>query len=457
MKTRTGLLFVWSLVACSFAGAQPRGTRPEIACQGHADGLYVINPQACNDGFYKCANGRSYYYQCPQGLFFSTEDAQCEYKQTIPACGGHRPAQPIVQQPAAPLAAVHQVAPAIPAQPSQATKLTCPASLVFDPQVKGCEYADACGKPRPPPTTTQTPPPTPPPSTACVGKTDGFYVKARCDTNYLHCTNGVAYELTCPAQLAFDGQQCIYREDCLNPTTPPAPVAPVQTTPAVPRSQWCQQNNKPDGTHGHGCSSKFYACGGGFTTEINCPGGLVYDQTTQSCDQRQFVPACGGVRPPPTTTIAAPIAPRPAGQAGELACPAGTRYSSQLHTCDWPQNVPECGGQLPTSTVPAPVAPVAPQVPQSSYGYAAASDDSGRPDRPGRAPRKLNDGIYGRRCSRHYFVCSVNKTYEFTCPQGYAYDRQLARCGPKSGIPTCSSAQPVAAAPQAAVAPYSSG
>lgn len=101
MKTRTGLLFVWSLVACSFAGArksfvlvsscrplgwiaEPRGTRPEIACQGHADGLYVINPQACNDGFYKCANGHSYYYQCPQGLFFSTEDAQCEYKQTIP-------------------------------------------------------------------------------------------------------------------------------------------------------------------------------------------------------------------------------------------------------------------------------------------------------------------------------------------------------------------------------------
>jgi len=49
----------------------------------------------------------------------------------------------------------------------------------------------------------------------------------------------------------------------------------------------------------------------------------------------------------------------------------------------------------------------------------------------------LQNGIYGKRCSRHYFVCTDHKIFEFTCPSGYAYDRRIARCGLVSGIPGC--------------------
>ncbi|KAI6196766.1 Chitin binding domain-containing protein [Aphelenchoides besseyi] len=811
--TRT--VFVWSIFLATLAVGQKNAARPappEIACAGHADGLYLRDPRACNSGFHKCANGRSFYYECPPGLFFSSEDARCEYKSTIPACGGVRPAkQPIVQQPVAPVAPVHQlIAPAIPAQPiapvypisyvaptqpvapvaiqqqqyeqptqqqpvpvapvapiqttespapqpiytaetpvpqapinlvaqpsdyavpsqqsyaqttsapqviapvapvvqtpapqpsyqspvapvapvipqyeqptqppapvapvqyqqptqppapvapvqyqqptqppapvapvqyqqqqsfpvapqaavqpklppvdfncgsnadgyyfkqpctssyyscvgGQALKLNCAGNTVYDPAIQQCDYAEVCGKPRPPTTTTQRPSTTPP-STACVGKTDGFYQKGRCQSKYLHCTNGIAFDLQCQDQLVFSGQQCVYANDCLYPTSP-APIA-VQTTtvPAPPRSQWCQQNGKTTGVYVQGCATKFYVCGGGITTVIDCPANLVYDVTTGSCDVRQFVPACGGVRPVTTTTVAAPIAPvRPVnyncqgksdgyygsgcsasyyscvgGTATEISCPGGTRYSSQLHTCDYQQNIPECGGQLPTTTVAAPiapaissytapVAPVAPVVqtpaPQPSYQSPVApvapvipqyeqptqppapvapvqyqqptqppapvapvqyqqptqppapvapiqtqpTTTYSPPTAPVYTPQpttsqspvyqppsttytppatnyvapvipaqpiapvatpedydvnpceKLPDGIYGRRCSRHYFVCSVNKTYEFTCPSGYAYDRQLARCGHKSGIANCTSATPIVSAPQAAV------
>ncbi|KAI6194207.1 Chitin binding domain-containing protein [Aphelenchoides besseyi] len=786
-------VFVWSIFLATLVVGQKNAARPappEIACAGHADGLYLRDPRACNSGFHKCANGRSFYYECPPGLFFSSEDARCEYKSTIPACGGVRPVkQPSIQQPVAPVAPIHQlIAPAIPAQPiapvypisyvaptqpsqpvapvatqqqqyeqptqqqyeqptqqqpvpvapvapiqtaespapqpiyaaetpvpqapinlvaqpsdyaipsqqpytqttsapqpsyqspvapvapvvqtpapqpsyqspvapvapvapivpqyeqptqppapvapvqyqqqqqsipaapqaavqpklppvdfncgnnadgyyfkqpctstyyscvgGQALKLNCAGNTVYDPSIEQCDYADVCGKPRPPTTTTQRPSTTPP-STACVGKTDGFYTKGRCQNKYLHCTNGIAFDLECPAQLVFSGEQCVYANDCLYPTSP-APIA-VQTTtvPAPPRSQWCQQNGKSTGTYAQGCGTKFYVCGGGFTTVIDCPANLVYDVSIGACDLRQFVPACGGVRPVTTTTVAAPIAPvRPVnyncqgksdgyygsgcstsyyscvgGTAIEISCPGGTRYSSQLHSCDYQQNIPECGGRLPTTTVAAPiapaipsytapVAPVAPAIPSYSPSAAAPvapvvqtpapqpsyqspvapvapvapivpqyeqptqppapvapvqtqpSTTYSPPTAPVYTPQpttsqppvyqspsstytppatnyvapvvpaqpiapvatpedydvnpceKLPDGIYGRRCSRHYFVCSVNKTYEFTCPSGYAYDRQLARCGHKSGIANCTSATPVVSAPQAAV------
>lgn len=144
----------------------------------------------------------------------------------------------------------------------------------------------------------------------------------------------------------------------------------------------------------NGCSHKYFVCNAGRTSEMSCASNLFYDPILGSCDQRSFIAACGGFRPPVTTTIAAPVAvgapqffncgSRPDGvhvngcsssyfscNGGEwklqlstrpsnhqhlgvgtpISCPANLRYSVATGACDYPQHVPECGGRLPTATI----------------------------------------------------------------------------------------------------------
>jgi hypothetical protein len=53
---------------------------------------------------------------------------------------------------------------------------------------------------------------------------------------------------------------------------------------------WCRDNHKDTGFYPQGkCSSKFYSCNGGFTSELSCAASTVYDETTKECESRQFV------------------------------------------------------------------------------------------------------------------------------------------------------------------------
>ncbi|KAI6184304.1 Carbohydrate-binding protein [Aphelenchoides bicaudatus] len=566
---------------------------PAIDCQDHADGLYVRDPNQCNDGFYKCANGRSFYYRCPTGLFFGIEDAQCQYKQLIPACGGQRPVQattaqsapiavgspaqsaqygyapqpttqaPVYQPPqtqapyvpptapvyiqqtttqapyvppTAPVyvqqttqAPVYQAARPAPqpapiqaasypisyaqtpspgvmsyVAPSQqpyryvpapvapqlvastrppvdfncgsnpdgyyskqpctpvyysctgghATELTCPTGTVYDSTVQSCDYPNVCGKPRPPSTTTARPlvnygygwqaPTTTTPSALCVGRTDGFYARGHCVPRYLHCANGHAFDLTCPAGLVFRNDSCTYLSDCLNPTTP-SPIAVAPPRPTSPPLTWCQDNRKQDGYYGQGCSAVYYSCLGGFTTKLTCPGQLAYDSSTQACEERQFTPACGGhPRPPTTTTIAAPIAPaKPVnyncaghrdgyyvkgcssiyyacngGTAIEVTCPAGLAFDTPTQACEERQFVTACGGRPrpPTTTPPAPIAPVRP----INFNCAGKAD-----------------GFYAMGCTTVYYSCNGGTVTELNCPAGTNYSPQLHTCDYRSNVPEC--------------------
>lgn len=49
----------------------------------------------------------------------------------------------------------------------------------------------------------------------------------------------------------------------------------------------------------------------------------------------------------------------------------------------------------------------------------------------------LSNGIYGRKCSRFFFVCTNLKTYDFICPRDQAFDIKTSKCAAKTKIETC--------------------
>ncbi|CAD5215927.1 unnamed protein product [Bursaphelenchus xylophilus] len=476
----------------------------------------------------------------------------------------------------------------------------CPPGTGYDVVAHQCEYISECGKPK---TTTTAAPapvnvqPTTTPSTECVGRPDGIYERGTCQNSYLHCANGNAYPLACPANLAYKNGTCLYVADCLAPPTttaapapvnvaPPAPIqpapvvnpyappappattappAPVNVQPPVPQNPYapivpavpattvapspvnvlpsttqapsfnCQ--GRPDGQYSNTwCGQQFYICYGGVAYQQNCPAGTGYDAGSNTCE---WTSECGKPKtttttappapvnvqpappqpapvqygappapvnilptiPPPAPVTVAPTtaAPSPvsiscagkadgfygqgcsaqytscaAGNGYAFSCPSGLKYSAQTGSCDWSANIPECGGTLPTTTAaPAPVnvAPVQPvpqvqpvQPTQPVYGQppvqpAPVQTTTAAPG--DNLCANLQNGIYGRRCSRHYFVCSANKTYEFTCPGGYAYDPDSSQCAPKEQVRVCAGLvtttavpSPVNVSPQQPFNPY---
>ena len=56
-------------------------------------------------------------------------------------------------------------------------------------------------------------------------------------------------------------------------------------------------NNLPDGLHGVGCNTYFYACNGGFSTRLTCPGNTFFDIQELQCNNREWIVACGGQKP----------------------------------------------------------------------------------------------------------------------------------------------------------------
>lgn len=55
----------------------------------------------------------------------------------------------------------------------------------------------------------------------------------------------------------------------------------------------------------------------------------------------------------------------------------------------------------------------------------------------------LGNGIYGRRCSRFFFVCTNFKTYDFICSNGQAFDIKTSKCTDRNLISTCPEFQQV--------------
>jgi hypothetical protein len=265
-------------------------------------------------------------------------------------------------------------------------------------------------------------------------------------------------ELRCQSGLAFDmsSQQCNearYVPACggrPTTTTPPAPIAAVK-----PIDFDC--STKTDGYyHKPGCVSTYYYCNGGTGIELKCPAGLFFSSAVLSCDYRGNTPECGGKLP---TTTQTPMeyeyvyedveeedyAPKAPTLVQQTQAPT---YQTQTIPPPAPVAVQSEYGSAPVLVQEMPSLPTQPQYSAPSYQsqqVAAPQLTQVAPAEPDNVNQcaHLQNGIYGLKCSRQYVVCTNHKAFDFTCPNGFAYDRTIARCGPVDKIQGCSSTQPM--------------
>ncbi|CAJ0583957.1 unnamed protein product, partial [Mesorhabditis spiculigera] len=269
----------------SIAQDVPAAPKIEFDCSDKADGVYVPDRNACVNTFFKCANLRTFKYDCPQGLWYDNEDDKCNYKEYVPMCGGTRP-PPTTPAPARDVpttnfdcsgkaeGSVHTEQECGPnfihCIGGFAQMLSCPGNLVFDMRLGACDYPEQCNAPLPqskpqndfghggspsgpygqaPAPLAQSPPQAP--KFDCSAKTDGYYEISRCTTEYAACNGQIATVLQCPSGLVFDSRlsQCAFIEQCKAPIQqqappqsgaygqPQQPQQPLPQAPAQPVKQ----------------------------------------------------------------------------------------------------------------------------------------------------------------------------------------------------------------------------
>ncbi|GMR32057.1 hypothetical protein PMAYCL1PPCAC_02250, partial [Pristionchus mayeri] len=291
---------------------------------------------------------------CPSGLFYDISTKMCNVKETIAACGGCTNPFPSSVIPAA-----------APSQP-----------------VSSYSYS--------PPTATVAPLRDVPVESFCAGKVDGVY-SSGCEAFYQSCSNGYTFKMACPSGLVYDipSRSCDRKENVVAcggtkpysaPAVPSIPAA-VPATPMVTSDNFCA--GKTDG---------IYTIG-------DCATGLFFDVSSNQCEYREKVVACGG----------SPLLP---------AAPAAPSYPR------------------PSATVAPAAAPAAPV----DYSRPAVPPKEDKPvlkDVNDRSCTGQKDGFYGEGCNPFFYSCLNGAAYKMACPTGLFYDLELQSCEYKGVVPNC--------------------
>ena len=205
-------------------------------CTGKADGLYAnhLDPST----YYDCLNGEGCIQKCPENLVFRQYSQSCDHHTTIPtetSCFGllyglfPDPYDQHCYYNCGHDKAHHQC---------------CPNSLVFRSSCQCCDYD----------TTTHNENP-------CHGKPDGIIANQHNSHSYYKCVSGYSYVLLCPGYSIFLQTSCVF------PTSIPKPCV-----------------GRPNGLYAnHFVAHSYYICLNGEANHINCPGNLVYKQSSRCC------------------------------------------------------------------------------------------------------------------------------------------------------------------------------
>ncbi|KAH7702867.1 Protein C39D10.7, partial [Aphelenchoides avenae] len=310
----------------------------------------------------------------------------------------------------------------------QAHEFQCPAGLVFDAEIKGCDYPSECGKPRP--TTARAPI-----SFDCRARPDGYHTNGPCTKDYYHCLAGTTFALACPGGTVFDSaiKACDWPETCGQPRAPPpaadaAPINPYQQVapPAPPadaiRPASLDCSQRADGIHvEQPCQNHYWSCANGLAHQFACAPGTLFDPNTQSCE---FADACGKAAPAPPA--ADPIIP------AFLESHGGYLFQPQQQQQSYGQQ-PQQQQSPPAITISI-VAPV-PPVEQKPAPLTTALDCSRQPD-----------GFYEQgHCQQNYVQCANGIAHVQQCQAGLVF--RIDRC--EFPADCANPPQPLAVAPEA--------
>uniref|UniRef100_A0A0N5A312 Chondroitin proteoglycan 2 n=1 Tax=Parastrongyloides trichosuri TaxID=131310 RepID=A0A0N5A312_PARTI len=479
-----------------------------ISCAGKADGFYTDAP--CTPSFYQCSSEYSFSQICPSGFVFDVPSKQCvvvdKCRKAVPrphVLPTYTVQKPITQAPtttttttttttSAPYVPVQTTSvPYVPVQTtstsslapvdnfcsdkadghyslgctseyyvcssSQAYKMKCAGSTVFDKDTNACEIRNhvvECGGTKPAADST-TPAPVVVKDTFCESKADGVYADG-CQNEYYVCNGGFAFKNSCPPGLVFsvEDDACLYKKHVV--ACGGSPVAKDATTlaPTVAVDLYC--NGKADGYHSDQCSDVFYYCSAGFGMKQTCPIGLFFDVQHEQCDHKEEISACGGQKSPPTTTTTPKPYPQvpndpfcngkadgyyadgcsstyyacTGGFTTKMQCVEGTFYDATENKCFVKEECPACGGTLPTS---------APQMDARPVDTFCVGKE---------------DGYYSDRCASTFYSCEGEFGEKQSCPPGLYFDPEFHACDYQDQITTCGG-QRTTQAPTPTYAPVS--
>ncbi|KAE9547736.1 hypothetical protein FO519_009048, partial [Halicephalobus sp. NKZ332] len=365
--------------------------------------------EGCNSYYFNCNAGLTIRMLCPSGLFFDEETHACDHKEFIVACGGQKPTQPPAQSPT--LAPQQPLSP-YGQQPQMPIQQSPPQPI-----------EDFCQR---------------------NNFVNGFHGEG-CNNYFFVCSIGSTARIACPAGLWYDidTQQCDHKEWIVacggqKPTQPPAqsptlapqqPLSPYGQQPQMPIQQsppaapLFDCAGKADGIYVEGCNSQYFACNGGHAHTLLCPAGTFYSTASERCDYKEHVVECGGQTP-----TQAPIAQNP------ILLPQQPYGQFQQAPPMLPQ----------TPSTPAPAWVAQPYQQSALVQQSPPVTQSTQPTQPTQIESvntnpclSLLNGIYGRKCSRFFFVCTNSKTYDFICPKDQAFNVKTSKCAPKNLISTC--------------------
>ncbi|GMT04699.1 hypothetical protein PENTCL1PPCAC_26873, partial [Pristionchus entomophagus] len=457
------------------------------SCTGQKNGFFG---EGCNAFFYSCLNGAAYKMACPTGLFYDLELESCQYKDTVPNCGGRRP--------------------------------------------------DVAATPSP---VLDSLPPAPISNAQCNGKVDGTYAAADCSQYIIFCQSGLVRKEACQPGLFFNeaNGMCDYRENVakcsarrrvwkshqsshqgifqsilcninetfqydahkeeqqkrVKPALAPSdfPLITIKLLRRTPRQSMFSTSESRE----HFSDSPHHAPPDPF----NSPPPTLPPSSHSPPPHRMgagkamalilvAAPICQALAALSTITFSKPLCtleqifasrnsrrhsrrraastnPRVGATCGDQAdgyysngcssdytacvhgqsmamhCPSGLKYSASTQMCDYPDNVPECGGSAPVIgkeqplISPRPVVPITPynKLPVATQAPVVSPISLSQKDVHPRCAGR-SDGIYALApCSQNYIACVDEKATIGICSDDLHYNSASGMCDWKERNSAC--------------------
>uniref|UniRef100_A0AC34G0F4 Chitin-binding type-2 domain-containing protein n=1 Tax=Panagrolaimus sp. ES5 TaxID=591445 RepID=A0AC34G0F4_9BILA len=352
--------------------------RQEFDCTGKKDGSYPTPLNACATFFYKCSRNETYKYNCPHGLYFSTQKVHCEFLYKTPECNGH-----VLPYPTGPLAVQTSNYTKIPVQsPPPLPSNSGQQSVTSNINAKTALKVDF----------------------NCRDKADGFYAVGKCRNDYIRCVHKTSYLQECPKNFVFDSDICEYMDECIK-TAPPQSNGKQQVQSSLPQ---LQQPVAPEP------SSQSYTLKQAQQRAIN--------QTQQS-----YLPAPSASVSPQTNQQDL------TAQSFSSYNPQQPLYSQQQQSQGYLQHhrYTEAKPQQQSGeTYGHPKIQQEKLQPQQSPPVTPIKDTFCQ-------DKGLIHGYHTPGCSNYYFACFPRETIKVECPANLFYDSETEKCDYKTNVPAC--------------------
>lgn len=431
-----------------------------LDCKVTGDMHFTDNVK-CSPYFWQCSNGKLFRKTCPEKLIYVLDQNLCDFPESVKDCPEYNGSETSYRAP-------------------KTTTSSSSYGSIAEAPVDPTPYAPASAPVYSPPRTTYVPrstsaaPPNPPPQNPTAApyvpteatpspvfsstvrynpavhgdckNRDGIFGIKECHASFLSCDNGVGRVIQCADNLVFDTRvsACEFAAICLEPRKPEdVPVlynhgGAYNERPAEVKVDF-DCTGKPNGKYiKEACTKSFFTCHDGRAFANDCPGDLVFNKATGTCD---FAENCekNYMEPSqiykgedtPTTTI---------GYSSSVV------YTTTEQPATKPYTQPPRDTERPSTIYGRPIYTKAPttvgyEQPKATYTTQApvtttiALDDF--------SCKHLADGNHASGlCKSVFYICANGQVVATTCPANLIFNPYVGECDYSTNVRDCQGYQP---------------